>query len=45
MISAVILSAGESSRMGRPKALLLFGGLNWAGVNTRVISAQRPKQG
>jgi len=23
----------------------LFGGLNWAGVNTRVISAQRPKQG
>ena len=20
----------------------LFGGLNWAGVNTRVISAQRP---
>ena len=23
----------------------LFGGLNWAGVNTQVISAQRPKQG
>ena len=23
----------------------LFGGLNWAGVNTKVISAQRPKQG
>ena len=23
----------------------LFGGLNWAGVNTRVISAQRPRQG
>ena len=23
----------------------LFGGLNWAGVNTRVISAHRPKQG
>jgi predicted CoA-binding protein len=22
----------------------LFGGLNWAGVNTRVISARRPKQ-
>jgi hypothetical protein len=21
----------------------LFGGLNWAGVNTRVISAQRPR--
>jgi predicted CoA-binding protein len=21
----------------------LFGGLNWCGVNTRVISAQRPK--
>lgn len=23
----------------------LFGGLNWAGVNTKVISAHRPKQG
>ena len=23
----------------------LFGGLNWAGVNTQVISAHRPKQG
>jgi predicted CoA-binding protein len=23
----------------------LFGGLNWAGVNTQVISAQRPRQG
>lgn len=23
----------------------LFGGLNWAGVNTRVISAHRPQQG
>jgi len=23
----------------------LFGGLNWAGVNTKVISAQRPNQG
>ena len=23
----------------------LFGGLNWAGVNTKVISSQRPKQG
>ncbi len=22
----------------------LFGGLNWAGVNTKVISAQRPRQ-
>ena len=22
----------------------LFGGLNWAGVNTRVISAKRPQQ-
>ena len=22
----------------------LFGGLNWAGVNTRVISAKRPRQ-
>ncbi|HEX2543998.1 MAG TPA: CoA-binding protein, partial [Ramlibacter sp.] len=22
----------------------LFGGLNWAGVNTRVISARRPQQ-
>ena len=22
----------------------LFGGLNWAGVNTRVISARRPRQ-
>jgi predicted CoA-binding protein len=22
----------------------LFGGLNWAGVNTKIISAQRPKQ-
>jgi hypothetical protein len=21
----------------------LFGGLNWAGVNTKVISAKRPK--
>ena len=21
----------------------LFGGLNWAGVNTKVISARRPK--
>ena len=23
----------------------LFGGLNWAGVNTKVISAHRPRQG
>jgi hypothetical protein len=22
----------------------LFGGLNWAGVNTRVISSKRPRQ-
>jgi hypothetical protein len=22
----------------------LFGGLNWAGVNTRVISSRRPQQ-
>jgi hypothetical protein len=22
----------------------LFGGLNWAGVNTRVISARRPQR-
>jgi hypothetical protein len=22
----------------------LFGGLNWAGVNTKVISARRPQQ-
>jgi hypothetical protein len=22
----------------------LFGGLNWAGVNTKVISARRPHQ-
>jgi hypothetical protein len=22
----------------------LYGGLNWAGVNTRVISAKRPRQ-
>jgi hypothetical protein len=21
----------------------LFGGLNWAGVNTKVVSAQRPR--
>jgi hypothetical protein len=22
----------------------LFGGLNWAGVNTRIVSAKRPRQ-
>jgi molybdenum cofactor cytidylyltransferase len=47
MLSAIILAAGESSRMGRPKALLLWRGLPFiehvcaslraAGVQDRVV--------
>lgn len=36
MIAAIVLSAGESSRMGTPKALLPIGGKSFAG---RIVSA------
>ena len=37
MIAAVILSAGESSRMGRPKALLPIGGQTFI---EKIVGAQ-----
>lgn len=42
---ALVRAAGLSSVMDRCVKIehaRLFGGLNWAGVNTRVISARRP---
>jgi molybdenum cofactor cytidylyltransferase len=41
MIIAVVLSAGESSRMGRPKALLPIGGQNFI---ERIVSALKQSQ-
>lgn len=43
--SALVLAAGLDSVMDRCVKIehgRLFGGLNWVGVNTRVISAKRP---
>jgi molybdenum cofactor cytidylyltransferase len=37
MIAAVVLSAGESSRMGRPKALLPIGGETFIGRIVRTL--------
>jgi predicted CoA-binding protein len=42
---ALVLAAGLDSVLDRCVKIehaRLFGGLNWAGVNTRVISAKRP---
>ena len=44
---ALVRAAGLDSVMGRCVKIehaRLFGGLGWAGVNTKVISAKRPKQ-
>jgi predicted CoA-binding protein len=43
---ALVRAAGMESVMDRCVKIehaRLFGGLNWAGVNTKVISAKRPK--
>jgi hypothetical protein len=43
---ALARAAGLDSVMDRCVKIehaRLFGGLNWAGVNTKVISAKRPK--
>jgi predicted CoA-binding protein len=43
--NAIALAAGLDSVMDRCVKIehaRLFGGLHWAGVNTRVISARRP---
>ncbi len=43
---ALVLAAGMESVMDRCVKIehaRLMGGLNWAGVNTKVISAKRPK--
>ncbi|MSR06252.1 MAG: hypothetical protein EXR93_04160 [Gemmatimonadetes bacterium] len=37
MISAVILAAGESSRMGRPKALLELGGMTFVELIANAV--------
>jgi hypothetical protein len=44
--AAKALAAGLESVMGRCVKIehgRLFGGLNWVGVTTRVISAKRPR--
>ena len=44
---ALVRAAGMDSVMGRCVKIehaRLFGGLGWVGVNTKVISAKRPKQ-